>query len=117
MYSSAEVVIFNTVAEPQNSGTRIIKQSDSVVDINELHRALLDSSKFVVVSNDVSKWSEATERQNFIITDKLVTEEGYVDTFVMSHFGKSLSATTNRRIVLSFSEFSDEPTIKATYGT
>lgn len=117
MYSEAKVCVFNTAVEPENSGTKTFKQSSNIVDINELHKCLLDSSKFVVISNDVSAYSDATEKQNFIVTDKLVAEEGYADTFVFSHFGKSLNTATPRRIVMSFTSFdADEPEIKATYS-
>lgn len=107
MFTRNTICTFRTAVQPLSSGTRIIKQSDKLFDINELHK-LLNDGEFVVVANDVSKWSDATEEQYYIFTDKLKTEAGYADTYVMTHWGRSLSGATNRKYVLSFSDFDDE---------
>lgn len=113
MYSKAETCIFYTNVEPLTEGTRIFKK-DEIVDINELHNCLNDSSKFVVVCNDVSAFSSATEKQYFIVSDKLTAEEGYDDTYMFTHNGRSSVAVTNRKIMMSF-KGGDNPVLKATY--
>lgn len=113
MYTKAETCIFYTEVEPLSDGTRIFKK-DEIVDINELHECLNDSSKFVVVCNNVSKHSSATEEQYFIVSDKLTAEDGYDDTYMFTHSGRSTVAVTNRKIMMSF-KWGDEPILKATY--
>lgn len=114
MFINGNVCMYYTSVEPISSGSRIFRKEDNIVDINELHKSLLDTDNFVVLINDVSKYSEATEKQYFIVTDKLANEEGYEDTFVFSHFGRG-NGITNRKIVMSFSEISETPSLKATY--
>ena len=110
MLNKGNVVIFNTTVEPKTSGTRIIKATDNLVNIDELRKSLNDNSKVVIIRNNVSKWSDATELQNYINTDKLVPEVvtigddeiAYEETYTFTHWGRSLSSATNRKIVMSF---------------
>lgn len=115
MYVKGEVKIFHTSVEPLSSGYRIFRNDSHIVDIHELHRELLEGCSFVVICNDVSAHSENTEKQYFICTDKLVAEDGYADTFMFSHFGRSQTGATNRKIMMSFSDLESEPVLKATY--
>lgn len=114
MYTDSKVCIFNTNVEPLTSGSRVFKK-DEIVDINELHECLKDSSKYVVICNDVSAHSSATKKQYFILTDVLTAEDGYEDTYMFSHMGRSSVGVTERKIMMSFSEVNDNPTLKATY--
>lgn len=114
MYSEAKVCIFNTNVEPLTSGSRIFKK-DEVVDIEELHSCLKDSSKYVVISNNVSAHSSATKVQNFILSDVLYPEAGYDDTYMFSHMGRSSVGLTERKIMLSFGTQNGEVVMKATY--
>lgn len=114
MYSEAKVCIFNTNVEPISSGNRTFKQNE-VIDIVDLLECLKDSSKYVVISNDVSAHSEATKKQNFIVTDVLYPEEGFDATYMFTHTGRSASAVTLRRIMMSFGTQNGEPILKATY--
>lgn len=115
MFNTGKLRIFHTAVEPLSSGFRIFTKDDKIVDIDELHRALLNGSVFTVICNDVSAHSEYTEKQYFIVTDKLKAEDGYEDTFMFSHFGRSSASITNRKIMMSFSEIGEEPKLKATY--
>jgi hypothetical protein len=123
MFNKGNVVIFNTTVEPKNSGTRIIKASDKLVNIDELRNALANDDKFVVIRNHVSKWSDVTECQNFINTDRLVPEVvtvgdetiEYEATYTFTHWGRSLSTATNRKIVMSFRGKGKDAELRATY--
>lgn len=115
MYNKGEVKIYHTSVEPKNSGSRTFTKESGIVDIDELHKALLNPNNFVVIKNNVSNWSDATEIQTFINTDKLVAEDGFDDTFVFAHYGRSGASVTNRKIVMSFSKIGTEPKLKATY--
>lgn len=114
MFNILETCMINTNVEPLQSGSRIFRQNEKF-DINELHRVMNDNSKFVVICNDVSANSEKTKKQLYIMTDVLTAEEGYADTYMFAHYGRSESGATNRKLMLSFSEINDEPTLKATY--
>ena len=123
MLNKGNVIIFNTTVEPKTSGTRIIKASDKLVNIDELRKALADDSKFVIIRNNVRKWSDATVHQNYINTDKLVPEEvtigeetiQYEETYTFTHWGRSLSTATNRKIVMSFRGKGKNAELRATY--
>lgn len=122
MFNVGNVIIFNTTVEPKSSGTRIIKASDKLVDIDALRKALDDDSKLVVIRNHVGKWSDATSHQNYLNTDKLVpeVEEGedgvhYDATYTFTHWGRSLASATNRKIVMSFKGKGKNAILKATY--
>lgn len=114
MYSEAKVCIFNTNVEPISSGSRTFTQNE-VIDIAELQECLKDSSKYVVISNDVSAHSQATKKQNFVVTDVLYPEEGFDETYMFTHTGRSATTVTMRRIMMSFGEANGEPILKATY--
>lgn len=113
MFTKLHVCMFYTSVEPLTSGTRTFNDN-KLFNIHELHK-LLNDGNFVVVNNDVSKWSDATKEQRFIFTDKLAPEEGFADTYVMSHYGRSGNGVTNRKIMLSFSALDSAPVCKATY--
>lgn len=121
MFNKAEVCVFYTTVEPITSGTRIWRKEDKIVDINELHKCLNDHSKFVVICNDVSEHSNATEKQYFIVTDKCKTEESvdgepkFVDSYILSHHGRSANGVIVRKIMMSFTDFIENPVLKCTY--
>lgn len=127
MFNEGKLAIFNTMVEPKTSGTKIFRASDKIVNIDELRKALNDDTKLVVIRNNVSKWSDATETQTFVNTDKLTPEieetgEGeeieiiqYDCTYTFSHWGRSLSGTTHRKIIMSFKGEGKNAILKATY--
>lgn len=113
MYIDMKVCMFTTHVEPLSSGNKTFTQSEIDIDINEFHKCLNDDARFVVVCNDVSKFSDSVLKQYFIITDKLVAEEGFDDTFIMSHYGRGQNIT-NRKYKISILG-GENPTLKATY--
>lgn len=115
MYNSSEIRIFNTEVEPANSGSKIFNQSDGIINIDDLRKSLEDDSTLVVIRNHVKEWSVATEIQSFINTGRLIPEEGYECTFVFAHYGHTLDAVTNRKIIMSFEGKGNDAVLKASY--
>lgn len=115
MFTNGLVKMYHTQVEPLSTGERIFNNDDHIVDINELHKTLCVGVDLVIIANDVSLWSDATEIQYYVMTDRLSAEVGYEHTFVFSHYGRSGVGATNRKLMLSFSEVKDNPVMKASY--
>lgn len=109
MFSLRSIYLLEVEIEPKSTGSRVFISND-LFDINELHKALNDGN-LVAFVNNVSNWSDATEKQYFILTDKVKPADGYKDAYVFTHYGRSRSGVVNRKIVMNF----DDTTMMAEY--
>lgn len=109
MYSLKQIYFLEVEIEPKNSGTRVFIDN-SLFDINELHK-ILNEGNLVAFVNNVSNWSDATDKQYFILTDKVKPAQGYKDAYSFSHYGRSNSGAVNRKIIMNF----DDTTMMAQY--
>lgn len=113
MKVNASLSIFYTQVEPLTSGSKIFLDKE-IIDINDFYEAICDCGEYVVICNNVDKYSDATKQQVFVLTDYLEPEDGYDITVTFTHFGRSLSAITNRKIVMSIKS-GNNAKLKATY--
>lgn len=116
MYNETKVAVFHSAVEPKASGTQILSSKEAGIDVDELHNALLNDGLYVVICNNVEKYTDVCIEQHFIISDKLPAEEDYEDTWVISHFGKVLTGATNRKNIISFKGTGASALMKVTFG-
>lgn len=109
MFSLRHIYLLEVEIEPKTTGSRVFFNND-LFDINELHKALNDGH-LVAFVNNVRHWSDASEKQYFILTDKVTPAQGYKDAYVFTHWGRSNSGATNRKIIMNF----DDNTMMAQY--
>lgn len=115
MFNEGKLAIFNTEVEPLSTGDKVFTYADKIVNIDELRKALNSDNRLVVIRNHVGIWSSATECQTFINTDRLAPETDYEETYTFTHWGRSLSGATNRKIVMSFKGKGKNAVLKASY--
>lgn len=112
MYNKADVIVFRTNVESSTT-KKEYTQNDNIIDIEEFHKALLDSSKFVVLVNNISQWRDDINELMYIQTAKLKPSasdinDGWVDKFVLSTYTRTTSAAFSRKIIFAFNALGSE---------
>lgn len=118
MYNEGKLCIVKSCVPTQDSGSKIVRQSEGMVDVVELHNLLKNPDNVVVIVND-TYGSDTTIQQVLHLQERLQPQkvnEEECDTFTFAMYGHTTSAIVNRKIIMAFSyTLSDEPCIMCTY--
>ena len=118
MYTEGKICIVKSCVPTQNSGSKVVRQSEGLVDVRELHELLKNPSNVVIIVND-TYGSNTTIQQVLHLQERLkpqkVNDED-CDTFTFAMYGHTANDVVNRKIVMAFSyTLSNEPCIMCTY--